>query len=233
MTLPKTFNNALGYYVYRFVDPRNGETLNVGKGSGILSHTQNATNGKHSSNKSSRIIDIVNDGFNPLYIIHRHGLSEVVAYEVGGALIDAYPGLTNDQEGHNNSPGVVLNLTQVISLYDRPEMPIPDAPVLVINVNTLENQRDLTNVYNQVKGHRRLNLNNERKVNMVIAVYKGMAVGIFLLHEWHNSPTNEGRICLNGEIRDETIWSIYIRENGKRVESEQLENAQNPVKYFS
>ena len=235
MTLSETVHQALGFYVYRLVDPRNGETFYIGKGKGnrVLDHTQNALNGKpDTSIKSSRIIDILNDGSEPLYIIHRHGLSEEVAYEVEGALIDAYPGLTNDQEGHNNSERGVMSLTQVMSLYDLQEMPEPDVPALVINVNNLENRRDRASVYNQVKGHWRLNLDNARKVNMVIAVYKGIAVGVFFVNEWYNSPAHDGRICFHGEIADETIWNLYVGDAGKRIISEQLRNGQNPVKYF-
>ena len=57
-------------------------------------------------------------------IIHRRGLSEHEAFEVEAALIDAYPGLTNQQLGHGIERGCIslddLLVLSGISEYDEP-----------------------------------------------------------------------------------------------------------------
>jgi uncharacterized protein len=89
----------LGWYVYRLIDPRNGETFYVGKGRGnrvfVHVHAADGLEGDDLENKVKRIRQIQNAGLEVAHVIHRHGLDERSAFEVEAALIDAYPGLTN------------------------------------------------------------------------------------------------------------------------------------------
>ena len=235
MNLTETVIDALQFYVYRLIDPRNGETFYIGKGRGnrIYNHVKEALSAScESSIKQERILDIYNEGLEPIYIVHRHGLSEEIAYEVEGALIDAYTGLTNDQGGHNNSERGVMSLHQVITTYDLPEMPKPTTDVILINVNQLENRRDRNSVYNQVRGHWRISLKNARQIQRVIAVYKGVAVGVFEVQNWYSSPLVDGRYCFDGVASDEPTWNHFIGEQGKRIVDSALKNGQNPIKYF-
>ena len=41
-SFPNEIHEALGYYVYRLIDPRNGQTFYVGKGKGnrVFSHAK-------------------------------------------------------------------------------------------------------------------------------------------------------------------------------------------------
>lgn len=86
-------------YVYRLIDPRNGETFYVGKGAGnrVFSHirAEQALDGDELDNKIKRIREIRLAGFEVAHVIHRHGMDEKTAFEVEAALIDAFPGLTN------------------------------------------------------------------------------------------------------------------------------------------
>ena len=92
----------LGFYVYRLVDPRNGETFYVGKGTKdrVFDHINEAPSLADNSEKRKRITSIRSDGMEPLHVIHRHGLeSEDAAMLVESVLMDAYPGLTNATRG--------------------------------------------------------------------------------------------------------------------------------------
>jgi uncharacterized protein len=86
-------------YVYRLIDPRNGETFYVGKDQGnrVFSHIRAEQNleGDEFDNKVKRIREIRLAGFEVGHVIHRHGMDEKTAFEVEAAIIDAYPGLTN------------------------------------------------------------------------------------------------------------------------------------------
>lgn len=92
-------SEKLKTYVYRLIDPRNGETFYIGKGKGnrMFSHihVEESLEGDAFDNKLKRIREIKLAGFEVAHVIHRHGMDEKTAFEVEAALIDAYPGLTN------------------------------------------------------------------------------------------------------------------------------------------
>ena len=109
-------SNKLKYYVYRLIDPRNGDTFYVGKGKGnrVFAHA-NAETGADAdsdelSDKMQRIREIKNDGFDIAHIIHRHGIDEDTALAVEAALMETYPGILNIAGGHgSNEYGCMRN----------------------------------------------------------------------------------------------------------------------------
>lgn len=109
----------LQYYVYRLIDPRNGQTFYVGKGKGnrVFAHVEGALKNYKGqkfedkdedevSAKIQQIREIKNAGLEVIHIIQRYGLTEKEAFEVEAALIDVYGELTNLQSGHNSDRGV-------------------------------------------------------------------------------------------------------------------------------
>ena len=94
-------------YVYRLIDPRNGETFYVGKGQGnrLFDHIQDelkldAKKDADLDPKVGRIRDIKSAQLEVGHIVHRHGMDEKTALQVEAALMDAYPGLLNRAGGH-------------------------------------------------------------------------------------------------------------------------------------
>ena len=120
-SFPTGVAERLKWYVYRLIDPRNGETFYVGKGKGnrIFAHakadytatiSQGASalheedNEDASDLKMKRINEIRAAGLEVGHVVHQHGIEqEKVAYQVEAALIDAYPGLTNLVDGRGSS----------------------------------------------------------------------------------------------------------------------------------
>lgn len=101
MAFTRTVYEQIGNYVYRLVDPRNGETFYVGRGVGnrAFSHGKAAEKGadRPVPNRIRQIRKESLDGqkLMEIVLIHRHGLSVREAKQVEAALIDAYPGLEN------------------------------------------------------------------------------------------------------------------------------------------
>src|SRR5262249_17221970 len=115
--------SALGRYVYRLIDPRNGATFYVGRGRGnrVFVHAAESPSlfeeAEDADLKLGRIRVIRNAGFEVQHVIHRHGLDERAAVEVEAALIDAYPGLTNIARGGGSERGV-MHVNEVVQKYD-------------------------------------------------------------------------------------------------------------------
>ena len=86
-------------YVYRLIDPRNGETFYVGKGKGnrVFAHIHEelGREGDGLNDKIKRIREIRCAGFEVAHVIHRHGMDDKTAFEVesqnGGWLDLRYP----------------------------------------------------------------------------------------------------------------------------------------------
>ena len=110
---PDEVIKQLKFYVYRLIDPRNGETFYVGMGRGnrIFAHAKGEFIDSDSPDleeredavdlKLQRIKEILAVGLEVGHVVHRHGIERSdVAYEVEAALIDAYPGLTSRVEDH-------------------------------------------------------------------------------------------------------------------------------------
>lgn len=126
-------------YVYKLIDPRNGQVFYIGKGRNnrIFDHVNDTDKylkekqeeltkqeSKNSeiqideiSEKINTIKEIKNEGLEVTYVIHRHGLTDEEAYLVEAALIDDTPGLTNIQIGHGNGIGP-KSIKQINDLYN-------------------------------------------------------------------------------------------------------------------
>ena len=113
---PSEVIKHLKYYVYRLIDPRNGETFYVGKGMGnrVFQHIKGGNLNNRGENnideideKLFTIREIIKNGLDVIFLIHRHGLDEKTAFEVESALIDCYPNSKNKISGSGNSLSLI------------------------------------------------------------------------------------------------------------------------------
>lgn len=178
----------LGYYVYRLVDPRNAQTFYVGKGVGnrVFDHVNNVRK-RVAEPKAETIKSIIADGLGVIEIVHRFGLTENVALEVEAALIDAYPGLTNQQSGH----GVERSGTDARSLvrgFKRTPAEITD-PVLFVSVN--RSLVDTGDIRRAARIAWPVNLSRARISKYVVAVRHNIIRAIFAPTNWRDAiPEN-------------------------------------------
>lgn len=227
----------LKYYVYRLIDPRNGETFYVGKGTGnrVFNHIKASLQEEENENlKLKKIREIALLGLEVVHIIHRHGLDEKTAYEVEGALIDAYQGLTNLMHGNGNSDYGVMHANEIIMKYAAPEVIIQNK-VIIINVNrsALDNS-----LYDATRYAWRINAKKAAKADYVLSVVHGIIKGVFIAEKWleadpinfKNFPlTNDGRYGFVGKEASSDIVNHYL--NKRIPDSFRKKGASNPIKY--
>jgi hypothetical protein len=234
---------ALGHYVYRLIDPRNGATFYVGRGKGnrVFSHAAGQEKPINSEDtealKLKTIWAIRSAGFAVQHVIHRHGMDEDTAKEVEAALIDAYPGLTNIQGGYGGSRGA-MHAEEVISVYEAPVAEFRHN-VILINVNKSSEDQDLLDA---VRYAWKISPIKARKFDYVLAVRRGLIIGVFRALEWlpatkANFPDfnrdgygpREGRYGFRGCEAPEDVKQRYLR---KRVpEEHRKRGAANPIRY--
>jgi len=253
--------DELGWYVYRLIDPRSGHTFYVGKGKGnrVFQHAQNALGHDQLSSeeddyldsKTQRIIDIRNAGLEVQHVIHRHKIaSELIAYEIEAALLEAYEGLSNIAGGHENSDKGCAHANELIRKYKAREL-VAIHPLISFSCGNALRERSST--YEACRFAWRLNREKiewkahpeNRKYKYALAVDRGFVVDVFSIGEWLEAtpynfpglgfPTDDpaeletmrkSRTGFIGEQAPREILDLYqfTRLPGT--------GSQNPVRYF-
>ncbi len=238
MSFSEEITEKLGFYVYRLIDPRNGETFYVGKGKGnrVFAHVA----GEHDvdtdelSEKLQRIREVILAGFEVAHVIHRHGLDSKTAIEVESALIDAYPGVTNIAGGYNADERGVMHANEIIERYQAPIAEFQHN-LVIINVNRTGSERSL---YEAVRYAWKINPKKAEKADYVLAAQRGLIVGAFEAEVWlpatpENFPVTtaprEGRWGFVGHEAPAQIQNLYIRK--RMPDSFRKKGAANPIRY--
>jgi hypothetical protein len=231
-------SEKLKTYVYRLIDPRNGETFYVGKGQGnrVFAHVREQVeeiDEDDRSNKLRRIRDIHLAGFEVAHVIHRHGMDGKTALEVEAALIDAYPGLTNVADGVGNSDFGAMHALEIVHKYAA-EPAVFQHRALLIGVN--RSAVDLS-LYEATRYAWKVSLPKARQAEVILATRQGLIVAAFVASRWvgataENFPGREpmpGRFGFDGTEAPDEMKSLYV---GKRVPDEfRKPGSANPIRY--
>lgn len=233
---PEAVAEKIDNYVYRLIDPRNGETFYVGRGVGnrLFSHIRDELGNESDveDDKLRRIRDIRLSGFEVAHVVHRHGLDAATAKEVEAALIDAYPGLTNVLTGEYSGGRGAMHAAQVVEAYNAPTA-IFAHKALLISVNVSASEKPL---YEAVRYAWRLSERRAKEAEVVLAVEKGVIRGAFIPEVWEEAtaanfpghPDRPGRLGFIGHEAPEEISALYI---GRQVPVEYRFGSMNPVRY--
>ena len=236
-SFPPEVARRLGTYVYRLIDPRDGETFYVGKGKGdrVFSHVraESSLEGDDLDNKIKRIRDIQLAGLEVSHVIHRHGLDQRTALDVEAALIDAYPGLTNGVGGTGSSDFGAAHAQEIIRRYSV-EPAVFRHRVLLITVNKSAIE---TSLYEATRYAWVISRPRAKQAEVILAVVQGLIVGAFVADDWLDAtPANfpgrsgvQGRLGFVGREAPDEIKRAYI---DRRVPDQfRKRGAANPIRY--
>ncbi len=219
----------LGYYVYRLIDPRNGQTFYVGKGKGnrVFAHVKGALknyNGQDYteadeddiSAKYSVIREIHNAGLEVIHLIQRYGMKENEAFEVEAALIDCYMNLTNIQSGHYSERGVTNAYTLEHTLSVKPYVEPKDIKYMIIKtswdrVNFLSTTSSVDPVYLATRYCWKIDKSRADKYPYVLGVIDGIVEGVYRVDYWQESDV-EGKKEFVGHEAEKEIKDIFYHK---------------------
>lgn len=242
----------LEHYVYRLVDPRNGETFYVGEGCGnrVFNHAnavsfdsfynsssateQDARDDKNRDPaKIERILDIKRSGLSVIHIIQRWGMNQATAYEVESAFIDFFglPALTNKVKGHHSERGMIsaFELEQRHHAQEFVDYPNNNCPkFILIKIKNYYWNMNEQDTYKTVRGNWKLSAKRANKYPYVLAVKYGIVVGVYKVNEngWRKCETSN-RICFDGIEAPDNIKELFL---GKKI-PEKYRKRQNPASY--
>lgn len=223
---------ALDYYVYLLIDPRNNKTFYVGKGHGnrINQHLLGALETELDEiEKIKTIHEIQKAGFEVRHLILRHGLTEKEAFEVESSIIDfiGMENLTNIVAGHYASERGLMSLEDIAIKYQA-EDAVFEESALLININRRYHYKITPEeIYNATKGNWIVSSERVKNINVICSVYAGIIREVFIPTSWNKSQ-EAGRLCFEGKIAPDSIRNKYIN---KSVAKYWKQGSQNPVKY--
>lgn len=244
----------LKHYVYRLVDPRNGQTFYVGEGYGnrVFQHANaidmsfysnsevNTSQDKQTSEnddpaKIRKIVEIKSKGLNVIHIIQRWGMDSKTAFEVESAFIDYFglEHLTNKIKGHDEDRGMrwtdELEEQFTAKTFEENES-CPKYILIKINDYNIAKNGGIENngIYKAVRWCWKIRPNRANKYPYVLAVRYGIVVGVYKINEngWKKIDNSE-RAYFDGEEASEEIKKIFIN---KKI-PERFRRRQNPASY--
>ena len=215
----------LGYYVYRLVDPRNGQTFYVGKGKNnrVFAHAK-CELARHNdvdydpevdddgNLKYKTIREIKDAGLDVIYIIQKYGLSNREALVIESALIDAYSieQLANKIKGFSTSePTNALTLQRDLAAEEYIDDPNnPKYMIIKVKDYWLNQRKDR---YECTRYAWRVKRENAKKYPYVLSVTRGIVREVYKVDEWHESDI-EGRSEFVGHIAEDEVRNIFINK---------------------
>lgn len=232
----------LGYYVYLYVDPRDGKPFYVGKGQGTraLSHLGESAE----SRKCAKIEELRAAGMVPRIDILAHGLGdEETAFRIEAAVIDllGLDALTNEVRGWRSLQVGRVPLSELTIYYAAQPVDV-DVPALLIRINRLyRHNMTAEELYEATRGVWKLGRRRE-KARYAFAVFHGVVREVYEIASWHAAATtpyttrdasqltSRGRCEFIGRIADAAIRGSFV---GHSVAGQFRDGLRNPVVYVN
>jgi hypothetical protein len=214
----------LGYYVYLYVDPRDGKVFYIGKGKDERCLDHLFEDDDHP--KVQRIRDIFAASLEPRIEMLAHGLrTEQEAYNIEAAAIGllGLENLTNRVVGKDSLRFGRKGLSELEGYYAAKPVKITD-PAILIRVNQLyRHGMPAAELYDITRGVWVLSAERASKMKYVFAVYEGVVREVYEPEKWMPALTTQypnrtdlvpddakGRVEFIGKPAPEAIRQKYL-----------------------
>lgn len=152
---------ALKYYVYCLVNPRDNKIFYIGKGKGnrVFQHAKDSLNENDQSLKLDIIRSILREGKQVGLFILRHNLTEETAFVVESVLIDLLTyqkfnktnQLANIVAGHHQWDEGIKSIEEINAIYNCDKIDVNNGDtLLLVSLNRSFNQAKADGVYRRV-----------------------------------------------------------------------------------
>lgn len=243
--------SKLDHYVYRLVDPRNGQTFYVGEGCGnrVFNHANAVDETFYTSSfateqdkktddnddpaKIKRIKEIKQTGLQVIHIIQRWGMDQKTAFEVEAAFIDYFglQELTNKVKGHDSNRGMrwtdELEREFTTPVFEENE----NTPkYMIIKIKDYWINYNGGDIYKTVRGNWVIDVNKANRYKYVLAVKYGLVVGVFEINEngWKKNEDGK-RGHFDGKEASKEVAALFM--NKKIPERFRKKGSVNPTLY--
>jgi uncharacterized protein len=240
LTIPRDVEHALGFYVYAYIDPRDGIVFYIGKG--VDSRAINHLSDKSESKKMDRINAIRSEGLEPRIDIVAHQLrDDLESSRVETALIELFGvnRLTNVVKGRFSTDYPRRPLTDFIMEHAPQQVEVTD-PALLIRINLyFKYGMSAQELYENTRG---VWVVGERRnqARYAMAVYAGIVREVYEIESWHPAGTTTYATRSQSELAKEknkrwefvgsvAIESIRFKYVGHSVAHLFRKGQQNPV----
>lgn len=240
-SIPRRVREKLKYYVYLYIDPRDGQPFYVGKGKGnrLLAHL-NATS---ETEKVKHIDELRKLGLQPIIEILKYGLEEREALLIESSAIEliGVDRLTNRVKGYHAAENGRGLLRDIIHDLDAEDVTITHS-VILINVSRLYRYgMSPMDLYDATRSAWRVGP-RRKKAEYAFSVYGGNVRAVYLIAAWvpggstmlareHSDKAKPSeRFEFVGTLAPEPIQRKYV---GKSVRQYFEQGAQNPIKYVN
>lgn len=215
----------LKYYVYRLVDPRNGQTFYVGKGKNnrVFAHVECALDKYADVDyqpeeddevdlKYGTIRKIKAAGLDVIHIIQRYGMDEHDALVAESVLIDAYGVLTNKIKGYNaQDPENAITLQRDLSVSEYEDAP-SNPLYIIVKVKAYWLSQCGEDRYECTRRAWKIDPERAEQYPYVLSVTGGIVREVYKKHEWHYCEEGNGRAEFTGEVAPEEVRKIFINK---------------------
>jgi uncharacterized protein len=238
-TIPPDVARKLGYYVYAYVNPIDGQIFYVGKGKGrrVLRHLQD----RAETRKAATIRQIRAAGKQPQLEILAHGLrSADTALRVEAAVIDSLglPFLTNQVRGWRSARYGRTPLEDLIALYRRRPVRILEPSILIRITELYRPQMSAAELYDGTRASWKLGRKRER-AKYAFAVFEGVVREVYEITAWLPAGSTFNSRDPHG-VRSRNRWEFVGRLAPEKVRGRYLnrdvsdyfnQGARNQVSY--
>lgn len=230
MEFSPSVTEALEYYVYCLVDPRDKKIFYIGKGQGnrVFAHSNDALNEDIASLKLDTIRSIRQSGFEVSHYIIRHRLSEDEAFMLESTLIDflTYPQfnmekvLTNLVSGHHQWDEGIKTVEDIQTLYECQPIEITGNDViLLVSLNRTFNQAKASgeyremSIYDATRKSWAIGKSRPDTIKYVLGIYRGIVRSVIEVksYKWidyaeDGTPFTKPRCCFEGVLVDDSPY---------------------------